>query len=155
MSHLPIQFRLILILQEVINCVYDIADAQNLPAKLIFTDAEGYIVNDYDPNVATTPPDRDHMSAYPASGMYMSLYILPLMHGLDNDDNNPADTAVTDDAVAANPVGEAQPKFPIHPANAHDADVLPNDNYFFPLEKMLTMMMVLRAIQIKPISYCH
>ena len=107
--------------QEVIDRVHAIADAQRMPADVIFTDANGTIIDDDGPDIAPPPPpDDDHRSVDPADGLYMGLHN-PVQPVADQPgDYQPAQPA------------DYPPEFPIPPAVAGE-DHLPNDNYFLPL----------------------
>mmetsp|Transcript_20024 Transcript_20024/g.42020 ORF Transcript_20024/g.42020 Transcript_20024/m.42020 type:complete len:294 (+) Transcript_20024:528-1409(+) len=101
---------------EVIHYVHSVADAQRMPANIIFTDVEGNIIDDDGPDVAPhAAPVEDHRSVDPvdsADGLYMGI-------------NNPPPVHV--------PTAETHPPdFPVHPAVA-GIDALHDDNFFLPL----------------------
>ncbi len=59
---------------EVIDRVHSIANAQRMPANIIFTDAEGNILDDDSDNVGPADdPDADHRSVDPTDRIYMGL----------------------------------------------------------------------------------
>ncbi len=108
--------------------MHTIANVQRIPANIIFTDAEGHILDNDDASVAPSgDTTMDHRSVDPSNGVYMGLH------------NNPPPVHVAPDEPPP-------PKFAVNPAAA-GADalpaafqepiannvVLPDDNYFLPL----------------------
>ncbi len=70
------QFTILPMPQEVIHRLHAIAAAQQMPADIIFTDAEGNIINDVGDDIAP-PPTEDHRSVAsvdPADGLYMGIH---------------------------------------------------------------------------------
>ena len=111
------QFVLLPMPREVIDRVHAIADSQNMPADLLFTDADGNIIGDDDPSTAPPPvPAEDHRSVNPrddpAAGLYMGLHHPDM----------PGDLLLP-------------PEFQAPPAVAGHADPPPvaDDNFFAPL----------------------
>ncbi len=103
------QFTLLLMPCEVADCVHAIANVQQMPADLIFTNAEGHIIDDDGANIAPLPDqDDNHMSVNPADSIYIGLHNLPVPH-FDDDHN------------------ASLPNFQVHPADDGGADVLPNE----------------------------
>ena len=126
------QFIVIPMPQEVVDRVHAIADAQNMPHDIIFTDVDGNIIDDSDHD-PLPHPGPDHRSVAPAAdptdGLYMGLHHPDLPgNALPPPDfqENPAQ------AAAANP--------PMLNPNAPPAEVAagprqhqPDNNYFHPL----------------------
>ncbi len=118
------QFTALPMPQEVIDQVHAIANAQRMPADIIFTDAEGTIIDDDGNDIAPPPPlDKNHRSVDPVDGIYMGLH-------------NPAppvqEPAADPEPPAVAPPDHYPPDFPVPPAFAGDKN-LPDDNYFLPL----------------------
>ncbi len=105
--------------------MHTIADVQRMLADVIFTNAEGHILDDNDASVAPGGDTTvDHRSVDPADGLYMCLH------------NNPPPLHVAPDEPPP-------PKFEANPAAAvadalpaafqepiANAAALPDDNYF-------------------------